>query len=474
MKKHFRMMMMSALAAAIIAPMGLRADEAQDAKVQLAGIQEQIEGLSKRVDTLSGVFMEGFVDTRYDSDAEPYVAPGAQAGRSGFYNRRAEIKLNGNVTDTSVYNLGFDFTQLKLKDAGMEWRELPLIPFVDLPDYNWTLRVGQYRMPFGIYPQTSSSAIWFSERPFMNGGGLNSDTGFGAGAYAAAPKPATLIAERIMGFQGRQKVKYSGIINYDLQAGLFNSATEDQTSGVNKVSQAGSVPTSGQNLNDFAKSFPTQVSDNNLSFVGRLAVELDFLQVMMNNMTLKKNKVQIGSSFMHDTTNTQWNATNPVAMIFTDTVGAELLIEMADKMWLIQSEYVHADNNTPTGTPAVPVGHSKVTEGWYAYTAFDVLPFFYTSTNGEAVQLLAGFEEQTPLATDTGAFTHKVSRISTGIKWSYAGGKNHTSINYYVSAPDDMFGGDSRLASDGGTNVSVPETKLVIQQQFAFSNGAAK
>ena len=479
MKINLRTLVMMGLAASITAPVALRADEAadQDMKVKLQGIEEAIEGLNKKVDTLSGVFIEGFVDTRYDADSEPYVANGAQAGRSGFYNRRAEIKINGNVTDTSVYNLGFDFTELKLKDAGMEWRELPMIPFVDLPDYNWSLRVGQYRMPFGIYPQTSSSAIWFSDRPFLNGGGLNQDSGF-----PAAAKPVKLLAERVMGFQGRQKVKYSGIINYDLQSGFFNSGSDDQSAGVNKVQAGANADTTKPvSLGSNSDSFKSQVTDNNLSYVGRLALELDFIQVMLNNMNLKKNKFQIGGSYMHDPQNKQWNSIDPSKQVLVDTTGLEFLMELANKMLVIQSEYVHATTLTSTDSANLVTnvysnikGSAQVTEGWYAYTALDVMPIFYTPTNGESLQLLAGIEEQSALATDTGAFTHKISRLSSGLKWSYAGGKNHTSINYYVSAPDDMFGGDGRATADGGTGISTPETKLVIQQQFAFQNGTAK
>lgn len=500
MNKSIRTLTMLGLAASIVSPVVLKAEDMDETKAKLAAMEESIDGLNAQMKEMQSVHIEGFVDTRYDVErVQNYTVNAAGGvntaptayniqGLDGIYNRRSEIKLNGNLSPNLVYNLGFDFTELKLKDVGVEVREIPVLPFVDAPDYVWSMKIGQYRQPFGIIAQTSSSAIPFSERPIMNGGKF--DAGSVVGKLATK-----MVSERAMGVQMRQKVKYAGILNYDLAFGVFNNMTDDQSAGENAI-QAGAAPAAGTFVKQ-GDNFKAQLGDPAMSEGGRLGLELDFLQVMLNNMMNNKNKVATGVSFSHDNQNTAWMTGDPTQLITNDMVGFDGLLEFANKMITLQGEYVR--NSVVVGDAGVnylnQAGFGKTTsrEGWYLYGSLDLLPFFGTPTAGDSLQLLAGMEEQylfdssiagtnnlvinpvnTAFKINAYSPNHKVSRLSGGIKWSYLGGKNHTSLNYIVSAPDQMFGGDGRGKLDNGTGVYVPETMVVIQQQFAFDNGKAK
>jgi hypothetical protein len=406
-------------------------------------MNEQISGLEAAVKTLSKVRVDGFVNLRYDDERNPSQAtiPDANTdnnGKSGIYSRRAEFKFQGKLSGNATFALGYDFSENKHKDLGIEVKEVSMIPFMDFPGATFDLRVGQFRMPFGITPQTSSSSIWFPERPMIFGARQNTNSQLNAGA---------LVGERVMGLQGRHKGALAKVMKYDVQSGVFNNATQDQAAGQNSLQGA----------------FTNQDNDQDHSNIGRLAIELSFLNFMLP----EKSKIQTGASYIHDSTNSAYQAQLNSQISYSEVLGAELLISLANKMLEIQSEFVRRQTGINAANGAVL---SNYREGWYGDMAFDWLPLFMSEIEkGDALHTIFRYEENSLFNTVNG-FTNKVTKLGVGLKKSYWGGKNHTSINYFVSAPDGMFGGDGRAAADGGTGISAPETQIVIQQQFAFGN----
>lgn len=455
-KSSIRTLAMLGAAAVMAVPAGLRAEEGDvDMKVRLEALEEAIEGLNKKSDDMSKAFFEGFVNLRYDDERNPNRAyqgeqtlPTVDAtrtdnnGQSGIYARRAEVKYSGKITDTMVYSLGYDFAENKIKDLGVEVRDLPLIPFIDLGEYMQVIRVGQYRMPFGIEPQTSSSAVIFPERAFTNGGRLNNNSQMAAVAS---------VGERVMGVQTRHKMKYDKVFSYDLQAGLFNNMSQDMAVGQNRLQT----------------QYPAQASDANLSYAFRLALEHDYLYFLLP----EKSKIQTGASYFVDKKDANFQTQLNAGQLFDEVYGYELLINVGPTL-LSQTEFLHKNVNIKGNAgPTSGVGSSA--EGWYSTLAWDFLPLLSSNIEkGDALQALFRVEEQVNF--DAFGGFKPLTRLSQGLKWSYAGGKNHTSITYYVMAPDHQYGGDFRqpgATNNRGTGISAPETQLIIQQQFAWETG---
>ncbi len=461
MRKSIQTLAALGLLTALISPMRAWAmdeevDQDKDMKIRLEALEEEVKGLRGETFELNNLKTEGFVDMRYDD----VRVPANNAGLSGIYIRRAEFKMFGYLGTRMIYSLGFDFTELKHKDVGLEILDVPFLPFVDLPDYAWTIRVGQYRMPFGISPQTSSSGIMMSERPLWNGGGTS-----------MVGQPGRIVGERVMGVQLRQKVKYDGVLSYDLQGGGFNNATDDQTAGVNKM-QVASAPKNITNASSitpaFYDNFKAQTTDQDLSWIGRFAISWDFVQAFLP----EKSKIQTGVSYIYDGKNTVWSAGKLSNTVRADeVVGAELMVQLSPQ-FISTTEWVAA--NRGFGLYVDPTH----TEGWSTDLALDFLPWIQSSVEkGDKMELLFRLEEETEYPAWNkvvnkvwvGSSANRFSRIGGGFKWSYLGGKNHTSFNYYVDAPEQMFGGDNR-----GASYNAPVTTFILQQQFAFETGKPK
>lgn len=453
MKLKIRTLAMIGLAAVSAAPVGIRAEEMDsDMRVRLEAIEEAIEGLNKKNEEMSKSYFEGFVNLRYDDERNPNRAylgeqtlPTVDAtrtdnnGMNGFYARRAEAKYSGKMSDTVVWSLGYDFAENKIKDMGVEIRDLALIPFLDLPEYTQVVRVGQFRMPFGILPQTSSSATLFPERAFTNGGRSNNNSQMAAVAS---------VGERIMGLQTRHK-KSNSILSYDLQAGLFNNMTQDQVAGSNRLNTG----------------FTEQDNDGNLSYAFRAAFEHNYIYFLLP----EKSKIQTGASYFVDKKDANFQTQLAAGQLLDEVYGYELLITLGPDL-ISQTEFLHRNNNMK-GNAGPTSGVGSVSEGWYSELAWNFLPLFASDIpKGDAIQLAFRVEEQT--AFDANGGFKPLTRLSQELKWSYAGGKNHTSISYFVMAPDHQYGGDYRKAgADRGTGITAPETQLVVQQQWAWETG---
>jgi hypothetical protein len=290
-----------------------------------------------------------------------------------------------------------------------------VIPFVD-SGLTARVRVGQYRIPFGIMPQTSSSATFLPERPLIFSGGQ------------------AVVGERVMGVQGRTTKKL-GFINLEGHAGGFNNATQDATAGQTSIG--------GQ--------FTAQDEDNDLSWVFRTVIAWEFLKAFLP----EKSSLSTGASYVRDSRNTVWMASTVGTQRSAEVQGADLKLALGTQI-LLQGEFARILSFQNGGFSS---GH----EGWYADLIVDLLPWIASDiAKGDKLELILHLEDVTtfPLA---GALRN--SRAGGGVKWSYWGGKNHTSVNYLVDGPNQNFG-----QSPNGP----PVTRFIIQQQYAFDNGKAR
>lgn len=416
-KHSIRTLAALGLLAGVAGPAQLHAEDDADMRVWKESVDERLKALHNDVADFNKVRFDAFANMRYDDTRRP----SANTGESGFYTRRAEFKFTGLIKPGVVYSLGFDLPDAKLKDVGLEISGLPLVPFMD-GSPEWTLRAGQFRIPFGIMPQTSSSGTFLPERPIIFGGANN----FGI---------TRIVGERVMGAQGRLKQKLGGLVSLDAQAGGFNNATQDAT----------------RNNTSIAGQYNLQPADNDLSWVFRGAFSWDFIKAFLP----EKSSLSTGASFIRDSKNTVWMANTSATQLSDEVQGAELKLALGTQI-LVQSEFARilAFQNG---------GLSSQREGWYANLIVNVLPWIASDiAKGDKLEVILNLEDHTtfPLA---GA--NRLSRVGGGVKWSYWGGKNHTSVNYLVDGPDQNFG-----VSPAGA----PTTRFIIQQQFAFDNGKAR
>ncbi|MES2201069.1 MAG: porin [candidate division FCPU426 bacterium] len=442
MKKSRPAMIALGLAALMAAGRPLVAEEemidsAREQKIEIEALKEAVEGLTTKTEYLDRFKVEGFTDIRYDDKRTPYTG----TGEAGMYIKRAEIKMNGKLAPSVTYSLGFDFAASKLKDAGVEIADINLIPTMDfLPEWTYQLRVGQYRQPFGIVPQTSSSKINLAERPMIFGG-----------VTLTHPQAFTtkIVGERVMGLflTHKKKLIESGMLAWELQGAVSNDVTEDQVSGATSV----------------AAGFPLQSKDQDPSWQGRASFNSNALDFLLG----EKSKIQAGMSYSRDSINSVWMASVTGTVKVDETYGAEFVLEGFNKMLIVQSEWVRQN-----AVIVFPKGVTKNREGFYADVLVDVLPFLTTPEKGDALQLIFRAEKYMETKTaglDRGGMDNLVG-LAGGLKWSYMGGKNHTAINYYVQASDGQFGGYVKGGLPGITVASngAPSTLFLIQQQFAF------
>jgi hypothetical protein len=408
-------------------PAGLRADESadQDMKIWRDSVEERLKGLHNDIVEFNGIRTEFFTDLRYDYETSPQsnvAGSNGGKGQSGMYGKRAEAKFYGKVQPNVTASVGFDFAAGKVKDLGIQIDELPLIPFVGGPELS--VKLGQFRMPFGIETQTSSSAIWFSERSWLNGG---ADSSF------SAPQSFKIIGERAMGIQAKTAVK-TGVVDFDAAFGAFDQLSQDQGVGAASIS-----------------GISGQANDQDLSYVGRAG--LDFSPLL--GFLPEKSKLILGGSYGRDSLNTAWRAQDN-AVKFDEVIGADLVFNLgvANK---IQAEW----GGRGTFTSSAGVASTANIESWYAQHSIDLLPFFTAPAKGDALEILTRFEQGMKQGFNAGGVGER-DRLSVGIKSSYWGGKNHTSVNYYIMANNGQFGG---LVNGG------PDQMIVVQQQFAFETG---
>ena len=130
----------------------------------LTTADEQIKRLTARADLITvGV---NALQVQYYRDEGDQLADGTPIGestafsRNGFTLRRAELYARGRISDAIRYELIFD-----LNGSGTNLRD----GFIDLvgPPYA-ALRLGQFRIPFGIETQQSARNLVFIDRMLVS------------------------------------------------------------------------------------------------------------------------------------------------------------------------------------------------------------------------------------------------------------------------------------------------------------------
>jgi hypothetical protein len=286
------------------------------------------------------------------------------------------------------------------------------------------LKVGQFRQPFGIEPQTSSSATYFTERSILNGGA----NPFGA---------PQLVKERVMGLHLKHK-KDLGLFGYDLAFTIANDFDNSTKGGTGTDSLAG--------------AFPNQAGkDQDPSEFGRVGLSSS---MPLNDLLPFGSKIAVGASALHNSENTALWTSSPAKELWSEVYGLDATVDtfqigfgtnMAPAVKL-QAEWVAKNSFS-----AVP-GLTNRAEDWYALA--DVEPWRFFDVNAPKVEVLARYENAVPTVGSTAAYT-SAQAATLGLRYQFVG-KNYTSINYTSYA---LAGDFSAL---GGTEF------WQLQQQFNY------
>ena len=382
------------------------AAKAEDDLTPTASVSE-IDGLKAKIDEIQRAWhIEGYTQLRYDD--QQYKISGIAAPNSGqdligsagttsvntrgAYIKKFEIKTSGEVLKNLKWVAGYDFVEGKVKDLGTEWSHLPALMGTE-----WTLKVGQFRQPFGIEPQTGTPNLAFHERSLINGGASPLTP---AASVAVNPQ---LIGERVLGIQALKSRDF----------GKF---------GVNAafaVSNDGSDQVKGGNT--LALGFPAQITDENPTLTGRLGFSCDFGGT--------HNK--LGVSYQRNSKDTTFMASAPAAQSIDESLGLDWRHEHGKKAFA-QIEWIgqNAGINGATGLTARK-------EGWYAESGVNILGIFVPQA-ADKLELLGRYERVNTNVHAAG-YSPTITAATTGVKWTY--GKNsQTSVNYTAYGVDDNFG----------------------------------
>jgi hypothetical protein len=455
--------------ALVLASPGLRsAEDSSATKASEAGasdVQAQIDGLQRQIDSMkaaqpaapgapgadkgTGLTFNLNADLRYDEEqyskitlaiAKPgsglqYVgAPvenGASNGYAGMYIRRVEAEVSGKVTDWSLWHVQMDLASLTFEDLGVELKDLPLLPYVDTGSWNFSMKVGQFRQPFGLVQQTA-----FSDRAFPWGAMM-----FGApnpfqASYAAGNggDGMTLVGQYVMGIHLTQQHDWD-FLGYKAQfaiandSGIKNGNNGDQPAGGYTIGGATLIPASPLNgaLGAVKVSADqAQTTDTNPSEIGRLGLDLKFIPDVA---------LSVGGSAVHDSAYSQSFDTSSRNENWYDVAGLDASLTVKHVPWKVWGEYVGSNYmNANTGL----IQHA---EGWYVTNS--LRPFALFMAQPPAIDFNVRYESYNA-NTDAAAnlpywAVSSVQAVTYGIKWRYAG-KNYTSANYTVYAMNGDFG----------------------------------
>ena len=403
------------------------ADEAEEMRVQLGALSSQMNDLKKMADEMPKIGIN--VDLRYDKQTynTGTIANSASApvlftqnptpnGKAGMYAKRVEFEFKGKISSWAQYHLQFEAAGLKLEDLGVELNGLSLLPFVSTGSYTADVKIGQFRQPFGVEPQTGSSSTPFPERALMYGGANPFN-----GTYATAK----LVTERVMGLHFKH-AHGLGPIAYEIAFAIADDEN-DQASGVSAISA-------------------TQAVDQDPSEMGRLGLNLVFLNDMLKDILA----VKFGASAMHDSLNTAFMSSSPATQAWADNIGWDATIDVL-KNWHLLGEWVSRNSFTATA------GLTKRQEGWYLLSTMEPLKWF--DADAPKIEWNTRYEGFLPdvdrIGAATNLFATSDNAITTGVKWSFVG-KNYTSVNYTVYGLGNNFG-------------ALAGTELwTIQQQFNY------
>jgi hypothetical protein len=460
---------LATLALALAAP-GIRAAET-DVQDQITALQKELDAIkaaqpaAPAADKGLGLTFQVNADIRYDYEeyakatlatVKPgagvqYVAApienGPANGYAGMYIRRVEAEVSGKITPMALWHVQMDLGSLTFEDLGIELKELPLLPYVDTGSWNFGLKVGQFRQPFGIEQQTA-----FSDRAFPWGAMM-----FGApnpfqASYAAGNggDGMTLAGQYAMGLHLMQQHDWD-FLGYKAQfslvndSGIKNGNNGDQPAGAYTLTGSTLIPASPLNgaLGAVKVSADSaQTTDTNPSEVGRLGLDLKFIPAVALN---------VGASAVHDSAYSQSFDTSTHNENWYDVEGLDATLTVKHIPWKVWGEFV--GSNYMNGTSGL-IQHS---EGWYVTNSLRPLAFFMDDAPAIDCNIrYESFNANTDAAANLPYWaTSSVQAISYGIKWRYDG-KNYTSANYTVYAMNGNF------AAAAGTEL------FSIQQQFNF------
>ncbi len=298
--------------------------------------------------------------TRLSQDTaqtSPKQLPGG-TGSSGTFVRRAELYAKGKVVSGLTYEFVYDLSASTdpVRDAFVD---LKYIPMVDV-------RVGQFRIPFGIENQTSSKKLLFVDRMLWT-----SPDNEQASSKVVTSLGSGLLQERDLGMRLSGKPLDGPV------------AIEYQIAGIN-----------GSDKN-------TADKNNIKDLVGRVALSAMGKATLGGSLYLGRTFVTDATVFSNPPTNTQ-NATATGDDLKKYRTGADLEIRPTDVL-LVRAEYI-------AGADGVAVTHQdKKFKGYYALVAYR-LPF--------NLEPAVRFERLDP---DTRTAHNAINRTTLGMNYYFAG-----------------------------------------------------
>jgi|GEM_PF-2289978 hypothetical protein len=336
-------------------------------------------------------------------------------GYAGGYIRRVELGATGKLAPWVSWSAQIDLAALKLEDVGLDAKTLPLLPGLSVPGYEWELKLGQYRQPFGIENQTGSLNLPFPERAIMDGG-------YCPAAFSSAT-PVKLVYERIFGAQLITGHNY-GAFGYKLQAALGDDQ-KDQDPGSSAT--LGAFGGAISNTYTAATQSLGLTTDQDPSEFARVGLDLNALPTVAT--------LSVGASAIHNPTNSKLLAVTGTAESWQDTYGFDALLGIPAAKTQVQGEWVcqnsfanDASSYAAKGVHGQLIGRA---EGWYIESSTKPLAFF--NKDWTQMDLNLRLEDVVPDVNAAGRLAPfvatSVQANTVGLKWSYKG-RNYTSLNY--------------------------------------------
>jgi hypothetical protein len=452
-----RNLAMLGLAAALVAPLCLRAEDAPAASSdEIEELRAQLGNLSAGMNdtkSMASAIKWGInTDLRYDyqpykpdsfagSVAHPYIVDylKTDTNMAGMYAKRVELEATGKIMTDVEWNLQFEFAALKLEDLGVDAKMLNLLPFVNVQGYNWEAKVGLYRQAFGLENQVGSSSTPFPERAMINGGA--NPWGF-----------SKLANERAMGVQMIQTHSY-GAFGYKLQIEAANNVKDQDAAngafgGTYKVAAPLPATASYTALDSMGLK-----TDQDPSEMGRLGLDLNFFPSIL--------KLNVGASALHNSNNSRLMTDDSTLQAWNDNYGYDFTLEIPVAKstfwgeWVGQNAFTNSQQaGQPAGSAITKLVHS---EGWYVVDTMKPLALFNKDWTSLDLNLrLESVMKDTDLAANTLPWLATSEQAaSVGLKYYWAG-KNYTSVNY------------TSYALNGDYTALAPYSLFVVQQQFNY------
>jgi hypothetical protein len=406
-------------------------------------------------------------DVRFDNqyDKNPTVPLGGSgsspdytpaqppSGSSGFFFKHVDLKFTYHLDESTVAYLHYNLAALELDKVGIEFRDLALPPFTSgWPGWTYNLFVGQRRQYFGIEPQTDSEDIYFPNRAMMYGG----STPFG-NARTKANDPFNfydlpnlainnlvpqLVYDKVTGVHVFQRHDL-GFLAYELGFDLVNDEME--------------ASFDGGGTDSLKTGFLYQVSDQDLSEIGRLGLEPRAL----NDLLPWGLALKAGFSAFHDPENTAYLTSQASKQNWADTVGWDGRLSSDRDVLAVQGEWTRRQQFGPAYTGSgnswtqanAYGGLAGSAEGWYVTVALQ--PWRLIDPKAPKLELLARYDtiaflDQAPwlqsALTGAGGYTGSYNATTVALKYSYKG-NCHTGIYFttYGLANDFSATGPTQL-----------------------------